>query len=97
MIFSQINGAIHLHSKPNSLLTIGQDGYLKIFDLYEKVCIKSFKICDFNLSSIAMLKQDETFAVKHYLFRSEPGIIISICLTSCMDQNQSPSQLMTTQ
>jgi hypothetical protein len=40
------------------LLTVGQDGYLKIYDVYEKTCIKSFKICDFVLSSIAMLKQD---------------------------------------
>lgn len=55
---NQITCAIHLHSKPNSLLTIGQDGFLKIFDVYEKVCIKSFKICDFMLSSIAVLKQD---------------------------------------
>lgn len=55
---SQITCAIHLSSKPNSLLTIGQDGFLKIFDVYEKTCIKSFKICDFVLSSIAMLKQD---------------------------------------
>jgi hypothetical protein len=54
---------MHLKSKPNTLLTIGQDGFLKIFDAYERSCTKSFKICDFNLSSIAMLKNDETFAV----------------------------------
>ena len=65
--FSQINCAIHLQNKPNSLLTIGQDGYLKIFDVFEKVCIKSFKICDFVLSSVAMLKQDYTFAVHIYI------------------------------
>ena len=56
--YSQITCAIHLQTKPNSLLTIGQDGFLKIFDVYDKICIKSFKICDFVLSSIAMLKQD---------------------------------------
>ena len=54
---------VHLDSKPNSLLTIGQDGFLKIFDVYDKTCIKSFKICDFVLSSITMLKTDETFAI----------------------------------
>jgi factor associated with neutral sphingomyelinase activation len=54
---------MHLESKPNSLLTIGQDGFLKIFDAGEKVCIKSFKICDFVLSSIAIVKTDETFAI----------------------------------
>ena len=60
---SQINRAIHLKSKPNSLLTISQDGFLKIFDIHERNCTKSFKICDFNLSCIVMLKNDETFAV----------------------------------
>ena len=55
---SLITKAVHLDSKPNSLLTISQDGFLKIFDVYDKVCIKSFKVSDFVLSSIAMLKSD---------------------------------------
>ena len=50
-------------SKPNSLLTIGSDGFLKIFDIAEKVCLKSFKICEFHLSCITVIKTDEIFAV----------------------------------
>jgi len=30
---SAITHAIHMPSKPNSLLTIGSDGFLKIFDV----------------------------------------------------------------
>lgn len=30
---SQVVQAIHMTSKPNSLLTIGSDGFLKIFDI----------------------------------------------------------------
>ena len=63
LILSMITKAVHLESKPNSLLTISQDGFLKIFDVYDKVCIKSFKVSDFVLSSIAMLKSDETYAI----------------------------------
>jgi hypothetical protein len=58
ILYSQINRALHLRSKPNTLLTISQDGFLKIFDVFEKSCTKSFKICEFNLSCIAMLKND---------------------------------------
>ncbi len=43
--FSQVNAIVCLETKPNLMLTIGQDGFLKIFDEKEKVCIKSFKIC----------------------------------------------------
>ncbi len=57
-LLSQINRCLHLKSKPHSLLTISQDGFLKIFDVNEKTCTKSFKICEFNLSCIAMLKTD---------------------------------------
>lgn len=55
-----------MKSKPNTLLTISQDGFLKIFDVYDKSCTKSFKICDFTLSCVAMLKPDETFAVHYF-------------------------------
>lgn len=44
-------------------MTIGSDGFLKIFDVGEKVCLKSFKICEFHLSCIAVIKDDEIFAV----------------------------------
>ena len=33
IIKSAITHAIHMPSKPNSLLTIGSDGFLKIFDV----------------------------------------------------------------
>ncbi len=60
---SAITQVIHMPSKPNSLLTIGSDGCLKIFDVQEKTCLKSFKICEFHLSCIAVIKEDEIFAV----------------------------------
>lgn len=34
-----------LSSKPNTAITIGHDGFLKVFDLAEKACLKSFKLC----------------------------------------------------
>lgn len=64
---------LHLKSKPNTLLTISQDGFLKIYDAYDKSCTKSFKICDFNLSCIVILKPDETFAV-HYFNKVDWGL-----------------------
>ena len=57
-------------SKPgndNNLITIGSDGFLKIFDLKEKSVLKSFKICDFCLSVIVPIKNEEIFAVYIYL------------------------------
>lgn len=49
---------LSLTAKPNSVVTIGQDGFLKVFDLNERICLKSFKICEFCLSSIVPIKSD---------------------------------------
>jgi WD40 repeat protein len=58
-----ITRIIVLTSKPNTIVTIGHDGFLKVFDIAEKVCQKSFKICEFCLSSIVPIKGDELFAI----------------------------------
>lgn len=60
------------------VLTIGQDGFLKIFDVYDRTCAKSFKICDFTLSCIAVLRVDEIYAIGSwdnniYLFNTVYG------------------------
>ncbi|KAM3128031.1 hypothetical protein pb186bvf_019877 [Paramecium bursaria] len=47
----------------NVLVTIGNDGFLKVFDLKENQLLKSFKIYNFCLSVIVPLKQDEIFAI----------------------------------
>jgi hypothetical protein len=62
---------------------------LKIFDVFEKSCTKSFKICEFNLSSIVMLKADEVFAVIILLARLVHGITIFISSMLYMAVNQS--------
>lgn len=54
---------LSLGAKPNTVVTVGQDGFLKVFDLAERVCQKSFKICEFCLSSIVPVKGDELFAI----------------------------------
>jgi factor associated with neutral sphingomyelinase activation len=38
------------------MVTIGQDGFLKVIDLKENVILKSFKICEFQLSVIVPIK-----------------------------------------
>ncbi|CAD8114000.1 unnamed protein product [Paramecium primaurelia] len=49
--------------KKNLLVTIGQDGFLKVIDLKEFTVLKSFKVDEFCLSVIVVLKQDEIFAI----------------------------------
>ncbi|CAK91037.1 unnamed protein product (macronuclear) [Paramecium tetraurelia] len=49
--------------KKNLLVTIGQDGFLKVIDLKELIVLKSFKVDEFCLSCIVTLKQDEIFAI----------------------------------
>lgn len=44
-------------------MTISQDGFLKVFDLFDKVCQKSFKICEVCLSAITPVKPDELYAL----------------------------------
>jgi factor associated with neutral sphingomyelinase activation len=58
-----ITRMLSLTSKPNTIVSIGQDGFLKVFDLVERACQKSFKICEFCLSSIVPIKGDEIFAI----------------------------------
>jgi hypothetical protein len=53
-----ITKIVNLPSKPNTIVTIGQDGFLKVFDTYERSCQKSFKISDSCLSSIVSIKGD---------------------------------------
>lgn len=42
--------------KKNLLVTIGQDGFLKVIDLKEFTVLKSFKVDEFCLSVIVVLK-----------------------------------------
>jgi len=42
--------------KKKLLVTIGNDGFLKVIDLKENVVLKSFKVDEFCLSSIVTLK-----------------------------------------
>lgn len=42
---------------------MGQDGFLKVIDTKETQVLKSFKICDFCLSTLVAIKTDEIFAV----------------------------------
>jgi factor associated with neutral sphingomyelinase activation len=52
-----------LASRPNTVITISQDGFLKVVDLYDKNCQKSFKICEVCISAIAAIKPDELYAL----------------------------------
>ncbi|EGR33579.1 neutral sphingomyelinase activation associated factor, putative [Ichthyophthirius multifiliis] len=74
---------IKLVNKPNQIISIGEDGFLKVCDLQSKQVIKSFKICDLNLSSFVVLKEDEIFAIgcwdnKLYIFNLNYGSKIKI-------------------
>ena len=60
---SIITKIISLSTKPNHVVTIGQDGFLKVYNLNEKNCLKSFKICDYCISAIVPIKGDELFAL----------------------------------
>lgn len=60
---SIITRILPLPGKPNTVLTIGQDGFLKVYNLIDKSCLKSFKICDYCLSAIVPIKGDELFAL----------------------------------
>lgn len=42
--------------KKNLLVTIGNDGFLKVIDLKESTVLKSFKVDEFCLSVIVTLK-----------------------------------------
>lgn len=60
---SAVSKIMPLKASPNTVVTIGQDGFLKVVDLFNKTCQKSFKISDVCLSAIAMVKQDELYAI----------------------------------
>lgn len=42
---SAITRIVSLKTRPNTVVTTSQDGFLKVFDLFDKNCQKSFKIC----------------------------------------------------
>lgn len=59
-------------------MSIGLDGFLKVTDFVSRKVIKSFKICNFCLSSLIPLKNDEIFAIgswdnKLYIFNLNYG------------------------
>ena len=74
---------IKLQNKQNQIISIGEDGFLKVCDLISKQVIKSFKICDLNLSSFVALKEDEIYAIgcwdnKLYIFNLNYGSKIKV-------------------
>mgnify|MGYP000853850081 CR=1 FL=1 len=73
-----ITRIVPLTSRPNTVVTIGQDGFLKVVDLYDKNCQKSFKICEVCISAIVAVKADELYALGSwdnniYLFNIASG------------------------
>jgi len=48
----------------DKILTVGYDGFIKVFDIQEKTILKSFKVCDYCLSSSQKLIDPDVFAVK---------------------------------
>ncbi|KAL4472641.1 hypothetical protein ABPG74_018590 [Tetrahymena malaccensis] len=72
-----------LKKKQNQIISIGEDGFLKVCDLPNKSVIKSFKICDLNLSSFVPIKEDEIFAIgcwdnKLYIFNLNYGSKVKV-------------------
>jgi factor associated with neutral sphingomyelinase activation len=64
-------------------MSIGEDGFLKVSDLVSKTVIKSFKICDLNLSGLVAIKEDELFAIgswdnKLYIFNLNYGSKVKV-------------------
>jgi hypothetical protein len=50
------------------ILTVGNDGFIKVIDIQEKAILKSFKVCDFCLSSSQKLTDPDIFAVIFIIF-----------------------------
>lgn len=65
------------------MVSIGEDGFLKVSDLVTRSVIKSFKICDLNLSGFVPIKEDEIFAIgswdnKLYVFNLNYGSKVKV-------------------
>lgn len=58
---SQITNTHFLNE--DKILTVGNDGFIKVIDIQEKTILKSFKVCDFCLSSSQKLNDPDIFAV----------------------------------